>query len=115
MSNVKTANLVRGFKIGEFFYTQASLREATTADVLDAEDHANPADKPLNYSAALLARQLVLVETADGKKFSGPFSVGMIRNLARGDFARLRAVQQEMNAEGESESENAKDSGTASS
>jgi phage FluMu protein gp41 len=113
MNLIKTVPLVRGFRIGDLFYTQAFLREATTADVLDAEDHANPADKPLNYSAALLVRQLVQAETADGKKFGGPFSVGMIRNLTRGDFARLRAVQQELNAEGESEPESAPESGTA--
>jgi phage FluMu protein gp41 len=107
--------LKAGFSIGDLAYTEFELREPTTADLLDAEDHA-PAVKPLQYSAELLCRQLVRVTTANGsREFRGPFTVAMIRKLPPADFWALRRAQQELDEAGELESANDADSSNPSS
>lgn len=104
-----------GFLIGDNAYTEFELREVTTADLLDAEDHA-PAAKPLQYGTELLRRQLVRVATADGsREFRGPFTAAMIRRLQPADFWALRKAQQELDEAGEPESASAADSSNPSS
>lgn len=82
----KTIELKHGFKVGEKFHRTAVLREVTTGDMLDAEDDA-PANKRMQYNAALLARLLL-----SAGEFKGPFTVGMIRDLHPMDFAALQDV-----------------------
>lgn len=91
----KTGTLKHGLKFGEETHTDFEIREPTTGNLLDAEEEAD-ASKPLNFSAALLARQLIRVGT-----FEGPFTTGMIRKLHRADFAILLAAQREVDAQGE--------------
>jgi phage FluMu protein gp41 len=96
--------LKHGFTIGGIAYTWFEMREPTTAELLDAEQGA-PASQPLNFNAHLMALQLVEVSTADGgRKFTGPFTIGMIRNLKPADFWALRRAQQELDDLGERES-----------
>lgn len=110
----RDGTLKTGFVIAEVAYRQFTLRAITTADLLDAEQDA-PASQALNYSAHLLRRQLVRVVAADGREFTGPFTVGMVRKLPPADFWVLRRAQQELDEAGEPESVSAADSGSPSS
>lgn len=74
----------KGMKVGSETHMEFEVREMTTEDLLDAEMDA-PASKPMNFSAALAARQLVRVGT-----FEGPFTLSMVRRLDPEDFHTLR-------------------------
>lgn len=93
----KIGTLPHGFKVGEETHKEFEIREPSTADLLDAESDAD-ATKPLNFGAALLARQLVRIGT-----FEGPFAIALVRRLHRKDFAALMAAQRELDAQGEGE------------
>ncbi|SMF94353.1 Mu-like prophage FluMu protein gp41 [Methylomagnum ishizawai] len=100
---MKTVTLKTGFKIGDTHYPVVTMREATTADLFDAEDIA-PSDKPLQYSGALLTRQITTVATIEGRSLQTPISLQMIRNLSPADYLALRLALQEMSAMGEPQS-----------
>lgn len=83
MKTVK-GTLKHGLKIGDAVHKDFELREATTADLFEAEDIASP-ETPLKFNGALIALTLVRVGT-----FEGPFTLSMIRGLKQADYALLR-------------------------
>lgn len=89
--------LRHGFTIGGVLHKDFQMRSVVVDDLLDAELETD-VTKPLNFSAALLARQLVKVGN-----FEGPFTVGMIRRLKPIDWRLLRAAQSEVDELGEGE------------
>jgi len=93
----KAGSLKHGLKVGDETHMDFVLREPTTGDLLDAENDAD-VSKPLNYTAALLARQLVRIGS-----YEGPFTTSMIRRLHRVDFAMLMQAQREVDTAGEGE------------
>jgi phage FluMu protein gp41 len=101
--------LKHGFTIGGIAYTGFELRPVTVADMLDTEDSVT-AEKPMQWNAHLLARQLVRVWAADGKTFEGPFVYGQIRALSPADFRILSRAQRQLDAMGEPEPEPAEGS-----
>lgn len=90
--------LKHGMLIDGVQQTSFELREATVADLLDAELEADIA-KPLNFNAQLLILQLVKIGS-----FTGPFTENMIRRLKPVDWRILRAAQSEIDDLGEDES-----------
>lgn len=111
----RTVTLSTGIKIGDTLYPIIELREYSTGDLFDAEDIA-PAEKELQFSGALLLRQITRATALDGgKKFEGPFSLSMIRNLSAYDFGLLRKAQQEVRKAGEPQSKPEEISGDPSS
>jgi phage FluMu protein gp41 len=82
MSTIK-GTLKHGLKVGETLHKDYEVREATTADLFDAEDQA-PVTKRLSYKGALLGRQLVRLG-----ELSGPIDIAMIRKLHPADFELL--------------------------
>lgn len=93
----KEGTLKYGLKIGDAVYKDYVLREATTADLFDAEDEA-PASKRLAYRGALLGRQLVKLG-----ELSGPIKLDVIRKLHPKDFDQLVAEQAALDDEGNAE------------
>jgi phage FluMu protein gp41 len=65
----------KGMKIGAEVHKDYELREMTTEDMLEAELEFSTAT-PMNYSAALAARQLLRVGS-----YEGPFTTKMIKKL----------------------------------
>ncbi|TCS35798.1 phage FluMu protein gp41 [Paucimonas lemoignei] len=76
----------KGMKIGKEVHMDYELREMTTEDMLEAEVEA-PLSTPMNYKAAVAARQLVRVGS-----YEGPFTTGMVRKLHPVDFNELTMV-----------------------
>jgi phage FluMu protein gp41 len=95
--------LKHGFIIGGETYKRFELKEATTRDLLATEADSS-IDKPLNFDAALLCRQL----TIEG--FDGAVAPAMIGKLKVADFNILRQKQRELERLGESD-ENASEPG----
>ncbi len=89
--------LRHGMKIGGEVARDFVLREALTSDLLQAEQTVG-SDKELNFSAAVLAIQLVKVGT-----FTGPFTLSMIAEMKVTDFSVLRTAQSELSALGEAD------------
>jgi phage FluMu protein gp41 len=85
-----------GLKVGDTVHRDFALREATTDDLIAAEEEAGP-EKQIAFNAALIAIQLVRIGT-----FEGPFTPSMIRALKASDFWKLRTAQVELEAAGES-------------
>lgn len=96
-----TGTLKFGLAIDGVAHKTFSMREVTVEDLLDAELETD-VTKPLNFSAQLMARQLVKVG-----EFAGPVTIGMIRRLKPHDWRILRAAQAELDALGEAESASA--------
>lgn len=92
---IATGTLKRGLKIGSSVHKEFLLREAITGDLLAAEQQSRT-ETVLNFSAAVLARQLVRIGS-----FEGPFTVGMLSELRAYDFGVLRNAQLEIDAVGE--------------
>lgn len=93
----KKGTLRHGLKVGDTLHKDYVLREATTADLFDAEDEASPT-KRLAYRGALIGRQLVKLG-----ELSGPFKLDLIRKLHPADFDALVAAQAELEKEGNAE------------
>ena len=87
--------LKHGLIIEGVTHKSFTLREAMVDDLLDAEMEAD-VTKPLNFSAQLMALQLVSIGS-----FTGPFTIGMIRRLKPADWRILRAAQAEVDRLGE--------------
>ena len=88
----------RGLKIGDTVHMDFELREYSTADLFAAENEV-PADKPIQFQAALVARQLVRVGT-----YTGPFTLALITRLHPVDIGILRRAQGELEKLGEADS-----------
>lgn len=89
MANYR-GKLKHGLVIKDKTYLDFEMREATTADMFDAEDIATNAT-PLKYVGALIAKTLVRVGDFDaGSEFKGPFTLQMIRRLHPTDYGVLR-------------------------
>ena len=78
-------------------HTDFEIREATTADLLDAEEQA-PVSRQLAYQAALLGRQIVRLGS-----LQGPIDLAVIRKLHPKDFDTLVEAQAEADREGKGE------------
>lgn len=91
---------VHGMDITGTRYTHFELREALTADMLDAELDAG-VSTPLNFNAQMMVRQLVKVSSASGEEFNGPFVVAMIKGLKPVDYREIRTKQMELDSLGE--------------
>lgn len=63
----------KGMRIGSEVHMDFELREMSTEDMLEAELEFTAAT-PMNFKAALAARQLVRVGT-----YQGPFTTSMVR------------------------------------
>lgn len=101
MGNI-IGSLKKGLVIEDVAHTEFELREATVEDMLDAEQEASVAT-PLNFNAQMMVRQIVKISTKDGKSFTGPFTIGMIKKLSPADFRTLRTKQGELDKLGEAE------------
>lgn len=75
-------------------HTDFEIREATTADLFDAEEQA-PAARQLAYQGALIGRQIVRLGS-----LQGPIDLDIIRRLHPADFRQLVDAQQEADGEG---------------
>lgn len=78
-----TGKFKQGMKVGKDVHKDYELREMSTEDMLDAELEFSAAT-PMNFKAALAARQLVRVGT-----YEGPFTTKMVRSLHPADFNEL--------------------------
>lgn len=74
------------------------IREATTADLFDAEEQA-PVSRQLAYQGALLGQQIVRLGG-----LQGPIELAVIRKLHPKDFDMLVEAQAEADREGKGES-----------
>jgi phage FluMu protein gp41 len=92
-----SGQLKAGVTISNETHKTFALREATVADILDAENDGD-ITKPLNFAAQLLLRQLVSIGS-----FNGPFTLNLIRRMKPIDWRILRAAQTEIDALGEGE------------
>lgn len=92
---VAKGTLKKGLKIGEDVHRDFELQEANAGDLMDAEMNAD-ITKPLNYSMALMAKQLARIGT-----FEGPFTPGLLRGLSQQDLRTLRDAQAELDLMGE--------------
>lgn len=97
-----TGDFVRGMTIEGTLYTSFELREALTADMLDAEMDAG-VSTPLNFNAQMMVRQLVKVRSASGEEYNGPFVISMIKGLKPTDYRAIRTKQMELDELGEAE------------
>ncbi|MGH6714747.1 MAG: hypothetical protein ACREDC_01015 [Bradyrhizobium sp.] len=86
--------LFHGLKIGDTVHKHYVLREATTADLIDAEEDA-PVSRQIAYQASLVARQTQKLGT-----FEGPLTMEMVRKLHPDDFNALVEAQQSLGAAG---------------
>jgi len=86
--------LKHGLKVGDAVHKDYEIREATTADLFDAEDQA-PVTKRLAFKGALLGRQLVRLG-----ELSGPIDLALIRKLHPADFDQLCADMDKVDEEG---------------
>ena len=93
----KEGTLKHGLKVGDTLHKHYVLRDATTADLFDAEDEASPS-KRLQYRGALIGRQLVKLG-----ELSGPIKLDLIRKLHPADFDALVAAQAELEEAGKAE------------
>lgn len=91
-----------GLLINAVLYTHFTLREADVGDMINAEQDAGSVN-PVAFNAAMMAHQLTEVKTSDGKTYSGPFTLGMLKPLKQTDFAALRNTMMELEKLGESE------------
>ncbi|WP_424682915.1 phage tail assembly protein [Frateuria sp. YIM B11624] len=82
MSTIKNT-LKHGLKVGEATYKDYEIREATTADLFAAEEHA-PVSKRLTFKAAMLGQQLVRLG-----ELSGPIDLKVLGKLHPADFDQL--------------------------
>lgn len=94
MSAEHKGTLPHGLKVGDTLHREFVLREATTADLFDAEVEASP-DRRLAFRGALLGCQLVKLG-----ELSGPISLALIRKLATEDFDTLVSAQAELEKRG---------------
>jgi len=96
MSNI-TGSLKHGLKVGEATYKDYEIREATTADLFDAEEQA-PVSRRLAFKGALLGRQLVRLG-----ELSGPIDLKLIRKLHPADFDQLCEEMDKADQQGKEE------------
>lgn len=89
--------LKTGLKVGEEVHKEFELRAPNTGDLIDAEADCD-VGRPLGFSAALIARQLVRIGT-----YKGPFMDGIIRKLDTRDFSILSEAQRALDSQGEDE------------
>lgn len=93
---VAKGTLKHGLKFGDqVAQRDFELHEARAGDLMDAELSAD-LSKALNFSVALLAKQLVKLGT-----YEGPFTVGLLRDLRGHDLHTLREAQAEFDIVGE--------------
>lgn len=90
-NGVATIDLIKGLQIGERVYHRLIMRDASTGDLMDAEDSA-PAHKSMQYNGALIAITLTQAICTQGEPhtFEGPFSVTMVRRLHKHDYGRMQ-------------------------
>ncbi|MGY8624163.1 phage tail assembly protein [Chromobacterium violaceum] len=81
--STKTIPLKHGLTVGQNTYKSLTLRAPKLGDLIDAEQDA-PASNLFAFRAALIAQVAV---SADD--FTGPFSLGMLRDLEPEDFNLL--------------------------
>ena len=90
-----SGKLKAGITLEQTTHDTFVMREATVSDILDAEMEAD-VSKPLNFAAALMARQLVSLGD-----YTGKVTVNMLRRLKPADWRILRAAQAELDGLGE--------------
>lgn len=95
MKKNEIGTLRNGLKVGEEVHKEFEMRAPTTGDLIDAEADCD-VGRPLGFSAALIARQLVRIGT-----YEGPFTGGIIRRLDTRDFALLSEAQRALDSQGE--------------
>lgn len=88
-------DLEHGLQIGEKIHKHFVLEEVDTGAMFDAEEIANPQERPMAYRAALLTFQLKKLGD-----FEGPFNLAMLRRLKPQDFADLADAQQALGQQG---------------
>ncbi|MEJ1341186.1 MAG: phage tail assembly protein [Candidatus Sedimenticola sp. (ex Thyasira tokunagai)] len=92
-----TGTLKHGLEIAGKLETDFTMREALAGDMFAAEDKVG-LDKPLAFSAAMIAEQLVKVG-----RYDMPVTYNMIKKAKPGDYALLRKAQEALEEEGEPE------------
>lgn len=108
-----TGTLPKGLLIDGTLYRHFEMREAELADMIEAEAEVGSAHQAIAYNAELAVRQLRKLSSEDGREFSGPFVLSMIKK--RGDFLALRKAQMDLDDLGNAEPDASGSTGTQSS
>ncbi len=89
--------LKHGLKIGGVPHKNFELREATTADIMEAEAM-SVASKPFTFNTAMLCQQLICIG-----EYTGPFTLAILGKLKPIDTQIMQQKQLELDALGEAE------------
>jgi len=95
--------------IAEVTYTHFKLREPTVGDMFTAELEAGRqgggAHTPLLFNGHMMVLQMVCVcDEHETKAFSGPFTLGMLKNWGPKNYGVIRENQMEIDLLGEADS-----------
>lgn len=104
------------FGVGEFakpvelagnLFSHFQLREATIDDMLAVELELSQSGRgtntPIAFNGEMMMRQMVKATNAEGKEFTGPFTMNMLRNFGPRNYRAIRAKQLEIDLLGEGE------------
>lgn len=109
----KTVTLSTGISIEGTLYNQFELREPVLGDMMAAELSC-PVENIIGYNAELICQVLVVVRSASGEQFVGPFTGKMLKNLKQADYMALRNAMNALQSLGNGEAKDAQSGSTPS-
>lgn len=88
-------------------FTHFQLREATIDDMLSVELELSQTGRgtntPIAFNGEMMMRQMVKTYIPDGKEFTGPFTMNMLKMFGPKNYRAIREIQLEIDLLGEAE------------
>jgi hypothetical protein len=88
-------------------FSHFQLRESTVDDMLEVELQLSQTGRgtntPIAFNGEMMMRQMVKVYNPDGKEFTGPFTMNMLKMFGPRNYRAIREVQLEIDILGEAE------------